>query len=241
MDSLGDRMKRYEIVTDAQLMRRTPVIVRVDGQAFHTLVQKATKLHFPLEGMQRPFDPVFIRAMQVAAMAVLKRVDGCSLAYIQSDEASFLLTDYATFETDAYFGYRVQKLCSSFASKMTAPFDRYISGYFKLHDHPSFDARVFNIPREDACNYFLWRQQDATKNSISALAQQHFSHKELEGVSTSQRQSWLLEKKDINWNDLPTTWKRGSCIIRDAEVKIDNEIPIFSQDRNYIERFINID
>lgn len=117
-----------------------------------------------------------------------------------------------------------------------------------------FDSRVFTIPKEEVCNYLIWRQQDATRNSIQSVGQANFSQKELHGQSCNNIQDMLMTQKGINWNDYSTTLKRGSCCIRtviqdpSTEVKggespiskwvVDNEIPIFTKNINYVEKLI---
>ena len=120
-----------------------------------------------------------------------------------------------------------------------------------------FDSRVFTIPKEEVCNALIWRQQDATRNSIQSVGQANFSQKELHGKSCNDIQDMLMLQKGINWNDYSTTLKRGSCCIKAddslteydevgnicgytkrSKWVIDNEIPIFTQDRNYVERLI---
>lgn len=200
-----------------------------------------------------------------------ENIQGCVLGYTQSDEISLVLVDYAELTTDAWFGNNLQKMCSVSASMATMAFNKFFydnmpadeenSGtYYKaLEKGAMFDSRVFTIPKEEVCNYFLWRQQDATRNSIQSVGQANFSQKELHGQSCNNIQDMLMTQKGINWNDYATTLKRGSCCIKeittvkrvdilgeevDIETKsewvIDNEIPIFSQDRNYIERLINV-
>ena len=117
-----------------------------------------------------------------------------------------------------------------------------------------FDARVFSIPKDEVCNYFIWRQNDCTRNSIQMVGQANFSHKELQKKSCDKIQDMLMLDKGINWNDFPTVQKRGSCCTKTGihtvvntktgEQKerltweIDTEIPVFTQDRNYVERFV---
>ena len=117
-----------------------------------------------------------------------------------------------------------------------------------------FDARCFSIPKEEVCNYFLWRQNDCTRNSIQMVAQANFSHKQLQNKSCDELQEMLWQEKNINWNNFETVKKRGSCCTKTGKRtiintqtgeqmerliwEIDTEIPIFTQDRNYIERFV---
>ena len=258
--TLGDRMKGYEKIPKTSLMRRTPVIVRLDGKAFHTFTK----------GMKRPFDDLLMEVMQETAKRLCENVQGCKLAYTQSDEISLLLTDYEKLTTDAWFGYGIQKMASVSASMATLYFntifrEKYFS-YFEYNDgmdeleekywkavyskidRALFDSRVFSIPKEDVANYFIWRQKDCTKNSISMVAQAYFSHKQLEGKNGDVKQDMLMTQKDVNWNDFSIPCKRGTCIIKKPiEVKpdvirgkwiTDLEIPIFYKDREYIESLI---
>ena len=108
-----------------------------------------------------------------------------------------------------------------------------------------FDARAFNIPREEVTNLVYWRQLDATRNSIQMVGQANFSHKELQNKSCNMIQDMLHEEKGINWNDFPTHQKRGTCVVRKPNDKgysewvIDKEIPIFKgEGRKYIEDLI---
>ena len=266
-DSLGDRMKRYEGVSKTALMRRNPVIIRIDGKAFHTFTR----------GFQRPFDNILIKSMQETMKYLCENIQGCKLGYCQSDEISLLLTDYDNINTSAWFDYEVQKMCSIAASMATLAFNRifnekvesanidsyvglnvgfeYLSALDKAVEKGAmFDARVFSIPKDEVCNYFIWRQNDCTRNSIQMVGQANFSHKELQKKSCDKIQDMLMLDKGINWNDFPTVQKRGSCCTKTGihtvvntktgEQKerltweIDTEIPIFTQDRNYIKRWI---
>jgi tRNA(His) 5'-end guanylyltransferase len=201
-----------------------------------------------------------------------ENIQGCKLGYCQSDEISLLITDYETINTAAWFDYQVQKMCSIAASMATLVFNRVfgelVSKHLSWHDYNNyevalhkakitgamFDARCFSIPKEEVCNYFIWRQQDATRNSIQMVGQANFSHRELQNKSCDKIQDMLMTQKDTNWNDFDTVKKRGSCCtktgkhtivdIQTGEQKerfiweIDKNIPIFTQDRNYIERFV---
>ena len=251
-DSLGDRMKEnYENRAKTQLLRRTPVIIRLDGKAFHTFTK----------GFEKPFDKTMVEAMQATMLALCKYIQGCVLGYTQSDEITLVLTDYTNLETSAWFNYDVQKICSVSASMATLIFNKYFSKQCLLYleDYSSeindahnraissgalFDARCFNIPKEEVTNCLLWRQQDAIRNSINAVARANFSHKELQGLNVNQVQDKLFKEKNIDWNNLPICLQRGSCCVK-REVNgmstwvIDNYIPIFKgEGRNYIEELI---
>lgn len=235
--SLGNRMKGYESVPSVKLMRRTPVIMRLDGKAFHTYTRQSL---FTETG---PFSMVLRNIFREATMQTLKHIQGARLAYMQSDEVSILLTDWKQLNTDAWFKYGAQKMVSVASSIFTFFFNREAE-YAGLDSfiHPAFfDARVFNVPFEEVTNYFVWRQQDATRNSIQMLARAYFSHKQLDRMNTSKIQDMLMDDHKVNWNDTKTCFKRGSCIRSHYDIdkrltfEHDFEIPVFTQDRDYIE------
>lgn len=221
-DALSNRMKEfYETIPKTRLMRRCPVVIRIDGKAFHTYTR----------GFDRPFDELLIKTMQETSKYLCENIMGCMFAYTQSDEISLLLIDYKRLESSAWFDYEVQKMCSVSASMATMAFNRF---FFKniqnevLKEHTKFyevylnvlgkamfDARVFNIPKEEVTNYFYWRQLDATRNSIQVVGQANFSHKELQEKSCNDIKDMLMKQKEINWNGFPTYQKHGSGVVRE--------------------------
>ena len=269
-DSLGTRMKEfYEKPYQIKLTRRTPVAIRIDGKAFHTFTR----------GFQKPFDPLLMKAMQRTMKYLCENIQGCVLGYTQSDEITLILVDYQNLNSCAWFDYEVQKMCSIAASMATMAFNKFFTknvNYFEMtHEHDDtineycttlvnaaekgamFDARCFNIPKEEVCNLIYWRQLDATRNSIQMVGQANFSHKELQNKSCNMIQEMLFAEKGINWNDYPTYLKRGSCCIKttiqnpNVDIKdgaypksiwmIDLDIPIFKGDgRQYIDKLIYI-
>lgn len=228
-DSLGDRMKRYESASRTVLPPRMPTIIRVDGKAFHTWTR----------GMQRPFDERLIGWMNDVALTLCHEIQGAQLAYIQSDEISILLHDYKRFESQAWFDKQVQKMVSV-AAAIAASRMTYLATESKWRREAYFDARAWVLPETEVTNYFLWRQNDAVRNSIQMLARSLYSHAECE----NKCQAELLEmcwQKGQNWNDLKTHLKRGRCTVRcdDWYWRIDNEIPIWkAEGREYIERLL---
>lgn len=241
-DSLGNRMKHnYEEVSRTRLVRRMPVIIRLDGKAFHTFTK----------GMQKPFDPVFNKSMQQTMEYLCKNIQGCVLGYTQSDEITLVLIDYQTLQTDAWFDYEVQKMTSISAAMATLAFNSYfienammsdnVELYQKKFNTALFDSRVFNVPKEEVTNCVLWRQADAERNSVSALAQSLFSHKSLHGLSRKDMVARMELEKGVIWGNLPTMFKRGTCCIKNAEGRwnIDTEIPRFTAEgRDYIDSLI---
>jgi len=197
---LGDRMKRYESAHRAVLPRRTHTILRVDGRAFHTY----------LRGAEKPFDEQYMADMNVVAEALCAEISGAVFAYTQSDEISVLITDFATPQTQPWFDGVVAKLLSISASVATAVLNERRPGRRAL-----FDARVFTISDPvEVANYFLWRQRDAVRNSISMAAQAHFPHKRLHGVTSGGMQELLFAEAGVNWNDYPDGCKRGRVTVR---------------------------
>src|SRR6266566_2702155 len=196
---LGTRMKGYEGAFDYALPWRMPMILRVDGRCFHTLTRK----------LNRPWDEKFIDAMLSSTIALCNEVEGTRLAYVQSDEISLLVIDYNKFASQPWFGKRVQKMVSIAAAIAATEF----SCYEFVTSTAQFDARVFVLPENEVANYFVWRQQDAVRNSIQALAQSHFSYKSLHGLNQAKLQDKLMLEKGINWNDLDPIYKHGICVI----------------------------
>ena len=299
-DSLGDRMKKYyEEIPKTKLMRRTPVIIRIDGKAFHSFTR----------GFTKPFDEILIKTMQETTKYLCENIQGCVLGYTQSDEISLVLIDYQKLETSAWFDYEVQKMCSVAASMATMAFNKYFTShihmimthlhcmnpedewfdkqilkenygftdedfesdseffekrlerYQKVIGSAMFDARCFNIPKEEVTNYIYWRQLDATRNSIQSCGQANFSHKELHCKTCNDIQDILMTQKGINWNDFPAYLKRGTAVFKNGiivkrtnkmeeiilfnpehssrEWVIDCEMPqLKGENREYVERLI---
>ena len=276
-DDLGVRMKTfYEQIPKTKLMRRCPVAIRIDGKAFHTFTR----------GFHKPFDEVLIKSMQETMKYLCENIQGCVLGYTQSDEITLILVDYKKLTSSAWFDYEVQKICSIAASMATMAFNNIFSKYVKEFDlelayndngidteenrklweiykkainkGAMFDARCFNIPKEEVTNLVYWRQLDASRNSIQMVGQANFSHKELQNKSCNDIQDMLMIQKGINWNDLPTYQKRGSCCVKkeienkstgyNGEVRaieyrtewvIDTDIRIFKgEGREYIDRLV---
>ena len=219
---IGNRMKGYENVALHILTRRIPVILRIDGRSFHSITRKRFGKKWSME---------FVEQMKETALSVINEIQGCNICYAQSDEINFLLTDYKTIQTEAWFGYDLRKIISISASLASSVFSRL---YGK---NISFDSRAFNIPQDEVCNYFIWRQIDATRNAIQMIGREYFSHKELHLKSCNEIQEMLFQKHNINFNDLSNVRKRGFCVV---DKKADFEIPIFTKDRNYIEKWVYI-
>jgi tRNA(His) 5'-end guanylyltransferase len=206
-DPLGDRMKAdYENRTRYYLPRRTYTLVRVDGKAFHQYTKACA----------RPYDRDLMADMDGAALALCQNIENARLAFVQSDEISVLLTDFATPQSEAWFDGNLQKICSLSAAIATAYFNnarsirRGSGGSVAL-----FDSRVWTIPQQvEVYNYFLWRQQDAARNSLSMTAQAHFPHERLQGLGSAEMHELLWKEKQINWNDLPAGFKRGRVVER---------------------------
>ncbi len=226
-DGIGDRMKaNYENRFRYKLPRRTPVIIRIDGKCFHTFTR----------GFDKPFDKELIGAMYYATHELLKQISGAKCAYIQSDEASILVTDYDNLETEAWFDYNIQKMVSVSASIFTEKFNRAITCR-RTPKQANFDSRCFSIPKEEVCNYFIWRQQDWKRNSIMMFARSFFSHKELNGKKCADVHEMLYSKGE-NWANLEPIYKNGTVITKTERGTFEMEHPIIVKDRNVIESLI---
>jgi len=238
-DSLGDRIKSYEKASSIKLPNRFPVILRLDGRAFHTYTR----------GCSKPFDKALMNAMDMTAKALCKEIQGAQIAYVQSDEISILIHNYKMYNTTPWFDNKIQKMVSVSAAIASTEMTMQSKEIFGEYKTAIFDARVFIVPERDVNNSFVWRQQDWTRNSVQMLARSHFSHKECTGKNNVKLQD-MLHEININWNNLDTSLRRGRCIIKesykigDADRTrwiVDNNIPIFSQDCNYIEKYLKLE
>ncbi|WP_248925060.1 tRNA(His) guanylyltransferase Thg1 family protein [Paenibacillus hamazuiensis] len=239
-DDFGNRMKEYENAFRQYLPRRLPVILRIDGCHFHTYTR----------GMKKPFDEQLTYAMWETWKYLAQNIMGCKIIYQQSDEISILLTNYDKLTTQSWFENNLQKIVSVSASMAAAKFNDVIKPYYPDKPFATFDCRAWVLPHDEVVNYFLWRQQDATKNSISMIAQANFPHKHLQGLDSKKLQDKLFLEKGINWNNLPVWQKRGVCITKQNYQKgeatrskwdVDHETPIFSKDRHYINQYVYLD
>lgn len=272
-DNLGKRMKEfYEMIPRTKLMRRTPVAIRIDGKAFHTFTR----------GFQNPFDKVLMQSMQETTKYLCENVQGCVFGYTQSDEITLILIDYRKFTSSAWLDYEIQKMCSISASMATMAFNKFFAENVKhwalisgremfealtleqrivyentlnkaVEKGAMFDARCFNIPKEEVANLIYWRQIDATRSSIQMVGQANFSHSELQGKSCNMIQDMLLTQRDINWNDFSVVCKRGTAcrkVAREVNIagtidtistwELDFDMPILKDDWDYVNDLIYV-
>ena len=240
-DSLGDRMKeKYENVYQQKLPGRLPIMIRLDGKSFHSYTK----------GMKRPWDDRLNLVMDMTAKKLCEEISGAQLAYVQSDEISIFIHSYKKFKSQVWFDGKIQKIVSISAAIASATFT---AESWRLSDEKEikpayFDSRVFILPEAEVANALLWRQQDATRNSVQMLARSLYSHKECTNKNSSELQEMCFQKGH-NWNDIPTKYRRGRCIVKEqysvlainpagipenisrSRWTVDEEIPVFSQDR----------
>jgi tRNA(His) guanylyltransferase len=199
---LDERMKRYEHAFRQYLPRRTYTLIRLDGRAFHTY----------LRGAERPFDNAFIRDMDTVALALCMEIQGAEFAYVQSDEISLLLTDFATPQTQPWFDGNLNKVLSISAACASAMLTTL---RIEKPGMPQFDSRAWTMSDPvEVANYFVWRQRDAVRNSVQMVGQAHFSQSQLHGKSCADIQEMLFSVKGINWNDFTDRKKRGGIVHR---------------------------
>ena len=243
-DELGKRMKAYEDECNRKLVKKLPVIIRIDGRAFHTFTKN----------LEKPFDDLLIDSMQETMRYLCKNIGGCVLGYCQSDEISLLLQDYKNEETQPWFEYRLNKLCSVAASMATFAFNRafenstmeyidnvHISDSSEFMDRLNvltkccekgamFDARAFTLPFNEVTNYFYWREADAMRNSVEMVGHANFSAKQLHKVNNDGIKKMLLEN-GIDYDKIPTYKQRGVCCIK-------TKMPSFSPDGKPVMRTV---
>lgn len=247
-NDLGTRMKTfYENRSKSFLLRRTPVIIRVDGKSFS---------HF-CKRFERPYDRLLNECLNNTLVYLCSKVQCVKMGQRHSDEMSLLLLDYENLSTEPYFEYNIQKMCSVVAAMTTAEFCKQLlihgenvynlnadfapalvgapvkneDGWASIFDNsvlsyqedwPIFDARCFNIPEKEISNYFWWRMLDAKRNSINMLAQSLFSHSQLQGRTCNEVQEMMFQEKGINWDKIPPEQKSGMlCLKMDVEKPIE--------------------
>lgn len=215
------KMKDYEMVNDNKLQRKVPVILRIDGCHFHTLTKNFIK----------PFDENLISAMQNTMKYLCENVQGCVFSYQFSDEITLVLIDYQNENTDAWYGYRVQKLCSVTASMATMKFNQELrniakkfangqNNYLKvitkaISQGAYFDCRAYNVPKKEVSSVIDWRLSYCMTNSIQSLGRAYYSHEQLVNLPDTTIKCMLHKDYDIDWNALPYYIKYGSVCIHD--------------------------
>lgn len=263
-DEFSIRMKEYEHETRVFLDHTKPVMIRIDGKAFHTYTK----------GFQKPFDERISTAMWETAIYLCKTVTGAKIAYTQSDEITLFLNSYENEVSEPYYNNNKSKLESVIASKATKRFNQVMmerllkdmekeglssaeiaTTFLTKKAWAEFDARAFSLPKEEVISNFVWRQKDAIKNSVSMVAQANFSPKLLNGLNGLQLKERLEKEKNIIWDELPIWQQRGVAIVKTKEPKtvvyqgetiqvlrnvwkVDEQTPIFAKEREYIEQYV---
>ena len=200
-DDLGNRMKEYESKESSRkFIPMLPVLVRLDGKAFHTYTR----------GLQKPFCSSLIRTMQSTIRELIEKTNA-SFGYTQSDEISLLYYS-DSYDSQIFFDGKINKMISVLASMTTAFFNDYRLNYKDLakKDFALFDCRAWQLPISEVANYFIWREQDAVRNSVQSVGQANFSHKKLQKKSCKEIQEMLFQEKRINWNAYSLEEKRGT-------------------------------
>ena len=205
-DGLGDRCKEFERAeADRRAMRGLPLLARLDGRAFHTFTRD----------LRRPYEHGMSRAMIETTRYLVQEMVAL-VGYTQSDEITLGWYEPSQSVSDYAFDGRFQKLASVLAGMASARFCQLLVEHLpdKVDETPHFDCRVWQVPTlEDAAEVFIWREDDATKNSISMAAGAYYSDRELDGKSSSAKQE-MLWQKGVNWNDFPSFFKRGTYLQR---------------------------
>lgn len=200
-NNLHNRMKDFESKTNYKLDFQEHLVIRLDGKAFHTYTRKFNK----------PFDCRIEDAFKQTALYLAENVQSVQLAYSQSDEITLICKVEKSGQH--WFDGKIQKIASVAASMATAKFNSLMFELFPdVNQFALFDARVFLIPEEDLIDVLVWRQSDAIRNSVSALARSQFSHKELHGKSTNDMKEMLSTVSP--WQNLTTQQKQGFVVLK---------------------------
>lgn len=233
---IGTRMKGYEATSQGRFIDQLPIIVRIDGKAFHTFTKQNKCV--------TPFDDNLHDSMVYAMCKTMSEImQNSVLGYTQSDEISILLKNWPDFNTEQWFGGKIQKIASISASAITAHFNDRFNGSTAL-----FDARAFQLPITEVANYFIWRQQDAERNSVQMYARSFFSHKAVQGLSCPQLVDKIFDCTGYQWGHLDTWKKRGTAVTQDmidvVSCKAKNlpsyyDCPVFTKERDFIEDLLS--
>lgn len=273
-DELGTRMKEfYESVPKTKLMRRTPVAIRIDGKAFHTFTRGFSKpfddvlINTMQDTMKYLCENIqgcvlgYTQSDEITLILVdYKRLNSSAWFDYEVQKMCSIAASMATMAFNKFFESNVEKENDSFTAEWLDE-DTYNPNYkntklkdlWRVHNNAlkngaMFDARCFNIPKEEVTNLVYWRQLDATRNSIQMVGQANFSHKELQGKSCEKIKEMLITEKGISWEDFHPMYKHGSCCIKvttetdgvtRSSWEIDKNIPLFvGEGREYIESLI---
>lgn len=277
-DALGMRMKKYEYVTRTHLINRCPAIIRIDGKAFHSFTRGFKKPfdEILIKSMQETMKYLceniqgcvlgYTQSDEITLVLVdYKKLDSCAWFDYNIQKMCSIAASMATLAFNKFFKENVDKWAEENSlddclNRETDPtfldnwrlnnyYNQRANYFSSVEKGAMFDARVFNIPKEEVCNCILWRQNDAIRNSIEMVGQANFSHGQLHKKSCNGIRDMLVLQKGINWNNYQTHLKRGSCCIRKADEGtgrnkwiIDTEIPIFKgEGRDYIDKLVFIE
>lgn len=254
----GDRMKSFEVVDKKYLFKEQPVIIRVDGKAFHTYCK----------GFEKPYDMRLSKIMWQTAKYLCENIQNVEIAYTQSDEISLFLSAYKEEKTQLWFGGNVEKMVSISAGMAVVGFNQERLKGDLCRTWALFDSRAYNVPKDEVINYFIWRQKDCMRNFVQAVARNHFSQRQLNNQNVPAMKK-MLEEKGVNLSDYPDAYARGVCFYRtqrDIPVdwdeierekgitlpdhikkekvalrsfyEFDEHVPYFTDEREYIGRFV---
>lgn len=268
-DELGTRMKEnYENRAKTSLVRRMPVAIRIDGKSFHTFAKHFKKPfdRILMDSMQETMK--YLCENIQGCIFGYSQSDEITLILIDyqtlTTDAWFdyevqkicsVVASMATMAFNKFFEKNVEDFIQDCAMdhemhgscrKGTIEYNLCEAYQKAIHQGAMFDARCFNIPKEEVTNMVYWRQLDAIRNSIQMVGQANFSHNELQNKSCNDIQDMLISRKNIHWDDFPADCKYGAACIKTndtsrSEWKIDRDMPILKgDDREYLDKLINI-
>ena len=286
-DDLGTRMKEfYEQVPKTRLVRRMPIAIRIDGKAFHTFTKGFRKPFddILIKTMQETTKYLceniqgcvlgYTQSDEITLILVdYQKLTSSAWFDYEVQKLCSISASMATMAFNKFFERNAENYIQNCATDYEidglygkgTPEYQLCEIYQKAAEKGAmFDARCFNIPKEEVTNLIYWRQLDATRNSIQMVGQANFSHKELQNKSCNDIQDMLHEQKGINWNDYPTVYKRGTACIKNRKIIeyldefkviaklmdstktenswiIDTEMPILKgEDRAYVDDLVYI-
>lgn len=237
---IGKRFKKYENAFGGQLPPRMPVIIRVDGRAFHTLTKRE-------KAIEKPFCPLFNSAMDEAAFALCDETHAI-MAYSQSDEISLLLLNDRRHETQPWFNNEEYKMASITASIASVAFSQYMTEKLDKQVVAHFDSRAFVIPQNEIENYFIWRQLDAIRNAKNGWTEYTLgeevgrgtARKQLHGMPSSKKVEYVEEVVGCDFYDeTPSHFIYGTEVRATDEGYVASSAPYYIDAKEHIQGMLN--
>ncbi|KAK5583596.1 hypothetical protein RB653_005194 [Dictyostelium firmibasis] len=236
---------KYEYVKSFEqpdiLLQNVWIVVRIDGRSFHKFTTK--------HDYAKPNDDRGLSLMNRAALEVCKEFPDIVIAFGESDEYSFVLKKSCNL-----FERRSSKISSSIVSYFTSQFVYRWKEYFGDHElkyPPTFDSRCVLYPTdENIKDYLSWRQADTHINNLyntcywalvlKAGKTPIEAENELRGTFSDGKNEMLFSRFNINYNNLPAEYRKGSVIFKKMVQETNEENGVTKSKKRLIIEHVDI-